>query len=264
MIDLYTLITSIIIGVIEGITEFLPISSTSHMIIISHLLNIENNNTKMLEIFIHFGSALAILCFFHKKIFQIIRFKKNNLNKKKHIHVLIANLPTIFVGLIYYKQIKLLYNINNIIYSSILGGCFLLISEIFKPKISNTNNINDINLFQSIIIGFFQTFSLYPGFSRSGVTIGTAILLGIKRSTGIEFSFIISIPLLMGASFFDLINNFNNIKILNIPIFFIGFIVSFIVSLLFIKKLLKIINKTSLIFFGIYRFIIVVLIYFIH
>lgn len=262
MIDLYTLITSIIFGIVEGITEFLPISSTSHMIIASNLFRVDNNNTKILEMFIQFGSSLAILCFFRKKLFQIIGFNGNYSDKKKNIHILIAIVPTIFVGLLYYKEIKLFFNTNDIIYSLILGGFFLFISEIFKPKISNTNNINDISLFQSMIIGFFQVLSLYPGVSRSGMTIGTAMLLGIKRSVGIEFSFIISIPLLIGASLFDLINNINNIKTLNMLMFFIGFIVSFIVSLLCIKYLLKIINQTSLIFFGIYRFIIAGLIYF--
>ncbi|WP_284443251.1 undecaprenyl-diphosphate phosphatase [Buchnera aphidicola] len=265
MLDLHQVIASIIIGVIEGITEFLPISSTGHMIIASHWLNIENNNTKILETFIAFGSALSVLFFFHKKILKIIRFNISVKNKKtKTIHVLISILPTIFFGLIFYEKIKSLFNTHNVMYSLILGGFFLLISEIFKPKKYTTYSINEITLFQSTIIGLFQIFCLYPGFSRSGATIATGILLGIKRSVSIEFSFIISIPLIMGASFLDVINNISNIKISDIPVFFTGFIISFIVSLICIKKLLKIINKTSLIFFGIYRFIIAGLIYFIN
>ncbi|QCI17480.1 undecaprenyl-diphosphate phosphatase [Buchnera aphidicola (Acyrthosiphon lactucae)] len=265
MLDLYQVITSIIIGIIEGITEFLPISSTGHIIIASHWLKIENNNTKILEMFIEFGSALSILYFFHKKILNLIKFNINIKNKKtKNVHILISILPTIFFGLIFYKKIKLLFNIYNVMYALILGGFFLLISEIFKPKKYKINSINDITLFQSTIIGFFQILCLYPGFSRSGATIATAILLGIKRSVAIEFSFIISIPLIMGASFFDIINNISNIRISDLPIFFMGFIISFIVSLLCIKKLLEIINKTSLIFFGIYRFIMAGLIYLIN
>ncbi|MCU4137145.1 undecaprenyl-diphosphate phosphatase [Buchnera aphidicola (Sitobion miscanthi)] len=267
MLDLYQVVTSVIIGIIEGITEFLPISSTAHMIIASHWLGIENNNTKILETFIEFGSVLSILYFFHKKILTIINFNLNNKNKKiktKNIHIIIAIFPTIFFGLIFYKQIKLLFNIQNVMYSSILGGIFLIIAEIFKPKKYSTYNINDISLFQSTIIGLFQIFCLYPGFSRAGITIATGILLGIKRSVAIEFSFIISIPLIMGASFLDFINNISNVKISEIPIFFIGFIISFIVSLSCIKKLLQVINKISLIFFGIYRFITAILIYFIN
>ncbi|QIQ41680.1 MAG: undecaprenyl-diphosphate phosphatase [Buchnera aphidicola (Microlophium carnosum)] len=264
MLDLHQVIASIIIGTIEGITEFLPISSTGHMIIASHWLRIENNNTKILEIFIQLGSSLSILYFFHKKILKIINFNTNLQNKNtKNIHVLIAILPTIFFGLIFYKNIKLLFNTHNVMYALILGGFFLLISEVFKPKKYKTYDINDISLFQSAIIGFCQILCLYPGFSRSGATIAAGILLGIKRSVAIEFSFIVSIPLIMGASCFDFINNFSNIKISDLPIFFMGFVISFIISIISINKLLKLINKTSLIFFGIYRFVIAGLIYFI-
>ncbi|CAL4326128.1 undecaprenyl-diphosphate phosphatase [Buchnera aphidicola] len=264
MIDIYTIIPSIIIGLIEGVTEFLPISSTGHMIIASHWLGIEKNNANILEIFIQLGSSSAILYFFRKKIIEMLKIKiviKNN--KTNVLHIFVSILPTIFLGVVFYQEIKLLFNCNNVIYALILGGFFLIISEIFKPKKYQTLYFNKINLFQSIIIGLFQILCLCPGFSRSGATIGAGILLGIKRSVAINFSFIISIPLLMGASFFELINNFNDIKQSDYPTFFIGFIISFIVSILCIKKLLKIINKTSLIFFAIYRFIIVGLIYFI-
>lgn len=172
--------------------------------------------------------------------------------------------PTIILGYIFYKRIKILFNINSVMYALILGSLFFIISEIFKPKKYKISNLNKINLSQSIIIGLFQIFCLCPGFSRSGMTIGTGILLGIKRSVAIEFSFIISIPLLIGASLYDLINNFHNIKILDLPVFFIGFIISFTISIICIKKLLKFIDKTSLIFFGIYRLIMALLIYFIN
>lgn len=263
MFDTYKIITSIIIGTIEGITEFFPISSTGHMIIACHWLKIENSNATILEIFIQFGSMLAILCFFYKKIITILKFKKNK-KKTRNMHIFFTILPTIFLGFIFYKPIKLLFNSNNVMYASILGGLFLILSEIFKPKKYTISNIHDINVFQSLIIGLFQTFCLYPGFSRSGATIAAGILLGLKRSVAIEFSFIISIPLLLGASVLDLIHNIKNISILDFPILCIGLMISFIISHFCIKKLLKIINNTSLIFFGLYRFIIAGLIYFIN
>lgn len=261
MLNLYQVITSIIMGIIEGITEFLPISSTGHMIIASHYLKIENNKTKILEIFIQFGSTLSTLYFFRHTIFDIIKYTKTNI-KTKNIHIILSNLPTILFGCIFYHQIKQLFYLENIIFSLILGGIFLIFSEIFQPNKHTIDHIKNISLQQAIIIGLFQMFSLYPGFSRSGSTIATAMLLGIKKSVAIEFSFIISIPLLMGASFFELLNNIENITISDIPILFIGCIISFLVSFLCIRFLLKILNKTSLIFFGIYRFIISGLIYF--
>ncbi|ANZ22310.1 UDP pyrophosphate phosphatase [Buchnera aphidicola (Diuraphis noxia)] len=265
MMDLCQMIPVIIIGTIEGITEFLPISSTGHIIIISHWLKIDSDNTQLLSMFIQFGSALAIACFFYKNVLNILDFNNCLLNKKtKILHVFVAILPTILSGLIFYKKIKILLNINDIMYALVLGSFFLIFSELLKPKKNKISNMNNISLCQAIIIGLFQVFCLYPGISRSGVTIATGILLGIKKTVAIEFSFIISIPLLMGSALFEIIQNIDKFKETHLLILFSGFIISFIISTLFIKKLLKIINETSMIFFGIYRLILAILIYFVH
>lgn len=261
MFDIYEIIISTIIGVIEGITEFLPISSTSHIIIISHWLGISNKNTDILKIFVQFGSSIAILIFFFKKIINILKFKKK---RTKNAHILISLIPTVSLGFIFYNHIKLLFNLKNIIYGLIFGAIFIITSEIFKPKNSKINSIYDINLLHSFIIGCFESLCLYPGFSRSGATIGSAILLGIKRSVAINFSFIISIPLTIGASILDLIKNINHININYIPYYLSGFFISLIISLFSIKKLIKMLNKISLNIFGIYRFILAGLIYFIN
>ncbi|QFQ32807.1 undecaprenyl-diphosphate phosphatase [Buchnera aphidicola (Aphis fabae)] len=262
MIYIYKTIVSIILGTIEGITEFLPISSTGHIIVISHWLGVFNKNTNILKIFIQLGSTLAILIFFFKKIINLINFTKQK--KTKNIHILTSLIPTASLGFIFYSDIKLLFNPKNIMYALICGGIFLIISEIFKPKKPIINSINDINLLQSFIIGCFEALCLYPGFSRSGATIGTSILLGIKRSVAIDFSFIISIPLTIGASFLDLIKNINNININYIPYYLSGFFISLVISLLSIKKLIKILNKVSLNIFGFYRLILASLIYLIN
>ncbi|AYN24443.1 undecaprenyl-diphosphate phosphatase [Buchnera aphidicola] len=262
MFFLHKIIISIFIGITQGIAEFFPISSTGHMIIFIHWLNVENKETQMLETFVQLGSTLAVFLFFYKKILKLLKLKtKKEKNKTKKIHILLSILPTIFLGIIFYNKIKLLFNYINVMYALILGGFFLIISEKFKPKKSKTNSIKDINLIQSLIIGFFQTLCLYPGFSRSGASIAISMLLGLKRSVAINFSFIISIPLIAGASILDLIKNIQNINVLNISYFLTGFIVSFLVSFIFMKKLIKILNKVSLTFFGIYRFLIAGLIY---
>ncbi|QIQ41121.1 MAG: undecaprenyl-diphosphate phosphatase [Buchnera aphidicola (Aphis urticata)] len=263
MFYIYKLILPIITGAIEGITEFLPISSTGHIVIISHWLGILNKNTDILKIFVQFGSAIAILIFFFKKIINLIKFNKHK-KRAKNIHILISLIPTVSLGFIFYKDIKLLFNTQNIMYALIFGGLFLFISEVFKPKKTKINSIYDISLLQSFIIGCFETLCLYPGFSRSGATIGSAILLGIKRTVAIDFSFIISIPLTIGASTLDLIKNINNININYIPYYLSGFFISLTISLLSIKKLIKILNKISLNIFGFYRFILASLIYFIN
>jgi undecaprenyl-diphosphatase len=164
----------------------------------------------------------------------------------------------------FYRNIKLLFDPKNVMYASIVGSLFLIISEIFRPKKHTTSHIKKINLLQSLFIGLFQTLCLCPGFSRSGATIAAGILLGLKRSVAIEFSFIISIPLLLGSSFLDIVHNIKNITISDYPILCTELVTSFLVSHVLIKKLLKIINNTSLIFFGIYRLIIAMIIYFIN
>ncbi|QCI16903.1 undecaprenyl-diphosphate phosphatase [Buchnera aphidicola (Aphis helianthi)] len=260
---IYQTIISMIIGIVEGITEFLPISSTGHIIIISHWLGVSNKHADILKIFVQFGSSIAILMFFFKKIINLIKFKKGK-KTTKNIHILISLIPTIFLGFIFYNNIKLLFNPKNVMYSLIIGGFFLIVSENLKPKKSTINSINDIKFLQSFIIGCFEALCLYPGFSRSGATIGSAILLGIKRSVAIDFSFITSIPLTIGASCLDLIKNINNINISYIPYYLSAFFISLIISLLSINKLIKILNKISLNFFGFYRFILAFLIYFIN
>ncbi|UPT14449.1 undecaprenyl-diphosphate phosphatase [Buchnera aphidicola] len=263
MAYVYKLIISVVTGLIEGITEFLPISSTGHIIIISHWLGILNKNTDILKTFVQLGSSIAILIFFFKKIINLITFKKRK-KRTKNIHILISLIPTASLGFIFYNDIKLLFNIKNIMYALIFGGFFLIISEIFKPKKNKTNSIDEISLFQSFIIGCFETLCLYPGFSRSGATIGSAMLLGIKRSVAINFSFIISIPLTIGASILELIKNINNMNINCIPYYLSAFFISLIISLLSINKFIKILNKFSLKIFGFYRFILAILIYFIN
>ncbi|ALD15030.1 UDP pyrophosphate phosphatase [Buchnera aphidicola (Aphis glycines)] len=263
MVYIYKFIISIITGAIEGITEFLPISSTGHIIIISHWLGISHKNTDVLKIFVQLGSAIAILIFFFKKIINIVTFKRRK-KRTKNIHILISLIPTASLGMIFYNDIKLLFNIKNIMYALIFGGFFLIISEIFKPKKNKINSINDISVLQSFIIGCFETLCLYPGFSRSGATIGSAILLGIKRSVAINFSFIISIPLTIGASILDLIKNINNMSTNHIPYYLSAFFISLIISLISINKLIKILNKFSLKIFGFYRVILASVIYFIN
>lgn len=264
MIYINEMINSIILGIIEGIIEFFPISSTGHLIIITHYFDMGNQELNALEIFTQLGSSLGMLICFYKKIKKILKINKNKKKIIKHyIYALLVSIvPTIVIGLTFYTSIKLLSNVVHVIYGLLFGGFLLIFSEIFKPKKSIINSLKEINLIQSFIIGCFQVLSLYPGFSRSGSTISTGILLGLKRSVAIDFSFIISIPLILGASIFDLIKNIQNTHLIKIPYYFGAFFTSFIISLIFFKILINLLKKISLIFFAIYRILLSFLIYF--
>ncbi|QJC38158.1 undecaprenyl-diphosphatase [Enterobacteriaceae endosymbiont of Donacia marginata] len=260
----------IILSIIQGLTEFLPISSNAHIIIFSKILNIiENNNFKFFKIIIQLGSSLAILIFFWHKIIKIISntIKYNFFFKKKTniFHIFISMLPIIFIGLIFYKNIKMINNINYIIYGLLIGSILLYISEKFKPIKYKINSIDYISYINNFFIGCFQCLALLPGVSRLGATLSISLLLGIKRTVATKFCFIISIPIIFGANLLELYKNYTIINFYNIKIFFIGFLISFFISLIIIKKFIYIINNIAFKWFILYRlFLIIILLLFLN
>ncbi|QJC36940.1 undecaprenyl-diphosphatase [Enterobacteriaceae endosymbiont of Donacia vulgaris] len=254
----------ILLSVIQGLTEFLPISSSAHIIIFSKILNIiKNNNLQFFKVIIQLGSTLAIIIFFRKKIIKIIfntiNYKFFYQKKINILHIIISTLPVIFVGLIFYHIINTINNIQFIIYGLFFGGILLYFSEILQPKKYVINNINNISYINIFIIGCFQSLALLPGISRLGATLSISLLIGIKRVIATELCFIISIPVIFGANILEIYKNYSIITSNNIKIFFIGFLVSFIISLTIIKKFISIINNISLKWFTLYRLLIIIL-----
>ncbi|QJC35310.1 undecaprenyl-diphosphatase UppP [Enterobacteriaceae endosymbiont of Donacia proxima] len=259
----------IILSIIQSLTEFLPISSSAHIIIFSKILNINNNkNLQIFEIIIQLGSTLAIIIIFWKKIIQIIfntiYYKFYDKKKINIFKIIISTLPVIFIGLIFYHKIIAINNILYIIYGLFLGGLLLLFSEIYKPKIYSIKNLNYISYNLNFIIGCFQCLALLPGVSRLGSTLSISLLLGIKRSVAIDFCFIISIPVILGANLLSLYKNYFIIDFNNFKILFIGFFISFIVSLFIIKKFIYLINNIYLIWFSIYRILLILILILIY
>ncbi|QJC32500.1 undecaprenyl-diphosphate phosphatase [Enterobacteriaceae endosymbiont of Donacia dentata] len=254
----------ILLSIIQGLTEFFPISSSSHIFIFSKLLNIINDsNIKLFEIIIQLGSTLAIFLFFRNKILKIIlnTIKFNFLYRKKInlLHIIITTLPVIIVGIIFYYKIKIIMNIPNIIYGLFFGGILLYYAEKIKLKKNIISNINNITYSNSFFIGCFQTLALFPGVSRLGATLSISLLLGLKRIIATEFCFIISIPVVLGANLLELYKHYLIININNIQIFFLGFIISFITSLIVIKIFIYIMNIFSLKWFILYRLFLILI-----
>ncbi|XBC38241.1 MAG: undecaprenyl-diphosphate phosphatase [Buchnera aphidicola (Floraphis choui)] len=265
ILNIYHILIVIILGTIEGITEFFPISSTSHTIILSDIFQIDKNEAKFLNIFMQFGASLSILLYFKNtfiKLFDSIfkTHKKciNNYNLSCY-HVFLGIFPTILLGSYYYKYIQSLFNPKSILLSLIFGSILLTLSEIFKKKIKYKNE--NINLFKSLTIGCFQCLALWPGFSRSCSTISIGVLIGLNQRTATHFSFIISVPIFFGATILDIINNIHTIQLHNLFILSVGFLSSFITSRICINKFLKIINVCSFTPFIIYRLILSIIIY---
>ncbi|QJC29538.1 undecaprenyl-diphosphate phosphatase [Enterobacteriaceae endosymbiont of Plateumaris pusilla] len=258
--------TIILLSIVEGLTEFLPISSTGHMIIFNHIFNIiENEKIKVFEVIVQLGSITSACIIFWSRIIKIIN---NSLSykifyKKKItlLHIIISILPIIILGLLFYDKIKSLMNVIIVFYGLIFGSILLYLSEVFKPNKYYINNINALTYKKVCLIGLFQCLSLFPGISRSGSTLSISLLLGINRLVSSEFCFIIAIPIIFGASFLELYKHIHILSIEDSKFIFLGFIISFIISLITIKFFLYFINNVSLKWFAIYRFFIIILLY---
>jgi undecaprenyl-diphosphatase len=243
-----TLFDSIILGLIEGFTEFLPISSTGHLIVASEFLGIDQTTTtKAFEVIIQFGAILAVILHYKEKF----TFKKLDLWTK----VFLAFLPIGTVGFIFADSIKELFSIQVVAIMFIIGGiAFLLVEKFFLDDEKETlDAIEDITLKQAMIIGFAQIFALIPGTSRAGSTIIGALLVGLSRKASAEFSFLLAFPVMSAVTAYDLFKYYNEFTSENLTTLALGFVVAFIIAYLTIKLFLTFLNSFTFISFGIYR-----------
>ncbi len=236
-----------ILSLIQGITEFLPISSSSHLIIVSQYIDFTNQSLTI-DLSLHIGSFIAIITYFHKDIFNFYK------NRELFIKIIISSIPVMFVGFFLVKTnfIDKLRSLEIIGWTTIIFGILLYISDKFKLE---KNVEKNFNYKSAILIGLFQVLSLIPGVSRSGVTITAGRFLNFKRYDASKISFLLSIPTLGGASFFGLSNILTsgnlNISILSI----VSILLSFFFSLITINFFLKYIKKFNMNIFVIYRLI---------
>ncbi len=246
-----TLFDSIILGIIEGITEFLPISSTGHMILVSHFLNIPQSVTlTTFEIVVQLGAILAVVVSYYKKLFDIEMIKK----------LTVAFIPTGIVGVIVFPYIKHLLGSPFIVASMLLlGGIAILIVEKNYKKHtheSEATNVADISYKHAFILGCFQTLAIIPGVSRSGAVIIGGLTQKLSRKMLVEFSFLLAVPTMIIATLYTLLKKHNELGVDSISPIVVGTIVSFIVAFLVIRLALAYIRKHSFEIFGWYRIVI--------
>lgn len=245
---------AIILSSIEGLTEFLPVSSTGHLVLASKLLSITQTDfVKSFEIIIQLGSICAIIFLYWKTISR---------NKEIWRKIITAFIPTAIIGFTFYRIIKsfLLGNSLITILALFVGGILIIILEkIHKEKDCHNDSIEKISFKNAFFIGIFQSISVIPGVSRSAATIIPALLLGTKRTTAVEFSFLLAIPTMIAATALDLIKTNFSFTPSEYSILITGFIGSFFVAILAVKFLLKFIEKHTLILFGVYRIVLAVI-----
>lgn len=243
---------AIILGIIEGFTEFLPVSSTGHMIVASHFLDIDQNSVNTaFEVIIQFAAILAVVLNYKDK------FEPTKTNLDLWIKVFLAFIPLGAVGFIFADQIKELFNVQIVAIMFIIGGViFILVEKLFIPReTSFIENVEDVSLKQAMWIGFAQIFALIPGTSRAGSTIIGALLVGLSRKASAEFSFLLALPVMGAVTAYDLLKHYDEFIGVNLINLGVGFIVSFIVAYFVMKLFIKFLENFTFMIFGIYRII---------
>ena len=271
IVESHSLLVAAILGVVEGLTEFLPVSSTGHLIIAGNLLGFTGDTSKSFEVVIQLGSILAVVVMFWRRLFGMIglHFGKppvhegTGTRRLNLLHIILGMVPATVLGLLLHSQIKSLFEPKFVMVALVVGGVLLIAAELLKPKKPRAEGVDDITYLQAIMIGVFQCLALWPGFSRSGATISGGMLMGISRFAASEFSFLLAVPMMMGATALDLYKSYSFLTLADLPMFATGFICAFIVALIAIKTFLAVIKRISFIPFAIYRFFVAIAVYFV-
>jgi undecaprenyl-diphosphatase len=249
------LLAAIILAIVEGLTEFLPVSSTGHMILAAVILGVAQTEfVKSFEIALEFGSILAVVVSYWRYFLDLNVLKR----------LVVAFIPTGIVGFVLYRVFKeiLLGNTQIVLWALLLGGLFLILFELFYHERSGTDELSKIPYKHCLLIGLFQSISIIPGASRSAPTIMGGLALGMKRQTIVLFSFLLAVPTMIAASGFDLIMSAGQFSTGQFGVLTAGFFVSFFVAVVAIRFFLSYVKKHNLIPFGLYRIVLVVLFYF--
>lgn len=252
---------SFILGIVEGISEFLPISSTAHLIIVSQLFGVPQADfQKFFEVFIQAGAILAVVVIYFRYVLKHPKIVKK---------ILYSFVPTAVIGLIFYKIIKtIFFESNSLIIDAIFFvGLIFVILEYFiqKKKIKLTRSMLYLSNLDAIKIGFAQALAVVPGVSRSGIVMVAMMFMGFRREDAALYSFLIAVPTILAASAYDLFKMraivFSSLQ--NFPLLLVGFVMSFVTAYIVVNWFIGFLKKNSLIYFGIYRIALAIILMFV-
>jgi undecaprenyl-diphosphatase len=269
---IWELFVAFILGLVEGLTEFAPVSSTGHMIIVDDLLLhskelFTEQVANTFKVVIQLGSILAVVIVFKERFMNLL-----GLNRKESFgdstgrlslsKVLVGLIPAGVTGVLFEDYIdEHLFSVETVIIGLVIGAVLLIIADRFQPKNLKTEDVDQITYKQAFGVGLFQCLGLWPGFSRSGSTIAGGVLLSMSHRAASDFTFIMAVPIMLGASGISLMKNWEYFSLDALPFFTVGFISAFVFALIFIRFFLKLINKIKLMPFAIYRIVLAALIY---
>ena len=252
--DFWTAIQALILGVVEGLTEFLPISSTGHQIIVADLLDFGGERAMAFNIIIQLGAILAVVWEFRRKILDVVTGLPTQRNAQRFtINLLIAFLPAVVLGVIFADLIHhYLFNPITVATALVVGGVIMLWAERREHEV-HAETVDDITWKDALKVGFAQCLAMIPGTSRSGSTIIGGLLFGLSRKTATEFSFFLAMPTMVGAAVYSGYKYRDLFQPADLPVFAIGFVTSFIFAMIAVKGLLKFIASHSYAAFAWYR-----------
>jgi len=255
--DIILILKTIVMGIVEGATEFLPISSTGHLIIAGDVLDfLTKEKRDVFEIVIQLGAILAVVWQYRER-FTHVATNLNESNSQRFVmNLFIAFLPLALIGLAFHSQIKaLLFNPKSVAIALIVGGLIILWIE--KKRIANIkiHDVDDMDWKLALKVGFAQAIALIPGTSRAGSTIIGGMLFGLSRPAATEFSFFLAVPVMFAATAYDLYKSRDLLDIHDLMIFFIGFVMAFIAALVVIKVLIRFVQNHDFTIFAWYRII---------
>ncbi|MFP5418576.1 MAG: undecaprenyl-diphosphate phosphatase [Gammaproteobacteria bacterium] len=256
MTDLTLLLTALILGLVEGITEFLPISSTGHLILASQLLGFHGEKAKVFMIAIQLAAILAVVWEYRVRLGHVARTVHTEpASRRLAVNLMAGFLPAAILGFLFYKQIKF-YLFNPIVVASalVIGGVLILWAERRKHVVS-TETVDDLGWRRALAVGFAQALAMIPGTSRSGATIIGGLFLGMSRKAAAEFSFFLAIPTMTAATAYDLYKNWHLFDVNDVPLFLVGGVAAFISALIAVRTLIKFVSRHDYTLFAWYRIV---------
>ncbi|MFA7293539.1 MAG: undecaprenyl-diphosphate phosphatase [Rhodocyclaceae bacterium] len=250
------LLKALILGIVEGLTEFLPVSSTGHLIIVGDLLDYNDATSKVFKIVIQLGAILAVCWDYRERLTRVALGLGSDTRAQRFVGLLFVGfLPAAVLGLLFHSTIKaVLFNPITVATALIIGGVLILYLEkrAYHPHIQA---VDDMRWGDALKVGFAQALAMIPGTSRSGATIMGGLFFGLSRTTATEFSFFLAIPTMLAATAYDVYKNWALLRLEDLPVFAVGFIASFITAMWAVRSFIKFVSNHTFIAFAWYRIV---------